>query len=294
MKEKSKKEIAYQNKDIASKIFAEKFAGKSLKVYGINLPAIKQVLPTNLPVIQANELRIDNLFLLEDNTFLLVDYESTYRQEHKLKYLNYVLRVVERYYKEYGMDMQISIVILYTADVTETNVQNTFDVGSVKMKLEQAFLSELDSEQIKTKLIEKIKQGKTLTDEDLMQYIILPLTYPGGEQKSNSIKELFELTKEIKEEETQLFLLSGILVFTDKVIDEETAKRIKEWIRMTKVARLYEEEKVEAVNQAVDDNSKQIAKKLMEINVDMLDIMQATGLTKKELESLAKELDESE
>lgn len=79
MKEKSKKEIAYQNKDIANKIFAEKFAGKSLKVYGINLPAIKQVLPTNLPVIQANELRIDNLFLLEDNTFLLVDYESTYR-----------------------------------------------------------------------------------------------------------------------------------------------------------------------------------------------------------------------
>lgn len=294
MKEKSKKEIAYQNKDIASKIFAEKFAGKSLKVYGINLPAIKQVLPTNLPVIQANELRIDNLFLLEDNTFLLVDYESTYRQEHKLKYLNYVLRVVERYYKEYGMDMQISIVILYTADVTETNVQNTFDVGSVKMKLEQAFLSELDSEQIKTKLIEKIKQGKTLTDEDLMQYIILPLTYPGAEQKNNTIKELFALTKEIKEEEIQLFLLSGILVFTDKVIDEETAKKIKEWIRMTKVARLFEEEKVEAVNQAVDDNSKQIAKKLMEINVDMLDIMQATGLTKKELESLAKELDESE
>lgn len=146
MKEKSKKEIAYQNKDIASKIFAEKFASKSLKVYGINLPAIKQVLSTNLPVIQANELRIDNLFLLEDNTFLLVDYKSTYRQEHKLKYLNYVLCVVERYYKEYGMDMQISIVLFYTADVTETEVQHTFDVGSVKMKLKQAFLSELKSD----------------------------------------------------------------------------------------------------------------------------------------------------
>lgn len=73
-------------------------------------------------------------------------------------------------------------------------------------------------------MTEKIKQGKTLTDEDIMQYSILPLTYPWVEQKSNSIKELFELIKEIKEEETQLFLLSGILVFTDKVIDEEISK----------------------------------------------------------------------
>lgn len=31
----------------------------------------------------------------------------------------------------------------------------------------------------------------------------------------------------------------------------------------------------------------------MEINVDIIDIMQATGFTKKELEKLAKELDES-
>lgn len=43
-------------------------------------------------------------------------------------------------YKEYGIDMKISIVILYTADVMETNVQNIVDIGSVKMKLEQAFL----------------------------------------------------------------------------------------------------------------------------------------------------------
>jgi len=55
--------IAYQNKDITSKILAEKFTGKSLNVYGFNLPKIKEVLPTNLPAIQEDELRLDNLFL---------------------------------------------------------------------------------------------------------------------------------------------------------------------------------------------------------------------------------------
>ena len=60
-------EIAYQNKDITSKLFAERFQGKSLKVYGLDLPPVRQALPTNIPQIMANELKIDNVFLLEDN-----------------------------------------------------------------------------------------------------------------------------------------------------------------------------------------------------------------------------------
>jgi hypothetical protein len=35
--------------------------GKSFSVYGLDIPKIIQVLPTNLPEIEANELRIDNL-----------------------------------------------------------------------------------------------------------------------------------------------------------------------------------------------------------------------------------------
>ena len=214
-----KKEVAYQNKDICSKIFAEKLAGKSFQVYGVDLPKIKQVLPTNLPAIQANELRMDNLFLLEDDTFLLVDYESAYKEENKLKYLEYILRVLKIYQTEYGLNMKIRLLVIYTTDVSREHVSSILDVYSLKMKLSQAFLSELNSETIKETITEKIKQKKSLTETELMQAIILPLTYKGETKKKESIKELFELMKEIKEEETQLFLLSGILVFTDKVIE---------------------------------------------------------------------------
>lgn len=263
-------EIAYQNKDITSKIFAKHFSGKSLKVYGVDLPKIKQVLPTNLPVIQANELRMDNLFLLEDNTFLLIDYESVYQSKNKLKYINYILRVMECYMKEYK-EMKIRMLVIYTADVREENTSNTLDVLSLKLELEQAFLSKLSSNQIKLKLTDKIKNNQTLTDEELMEYIILPLTYQGIEEKKEAIQELFILAKEIEEEETQLFLLSGILVFTDKVIDAETAKNIKEWIRMTKVARLFEEEKEEAVKRAIEQTAIETAMETaMETAIEML------------------------
>lgn len=140
--QKQKNDIAYQNKDIASKIFAEQFRGKSLKVYGIDLPRVKQVLPTNLPNIQANELRLDNLFLLEDNTFLIIDYESAYRKKNKIKYLKYTVRVLEQYCDEYGIDMQISVVILYTADVLEYHTKDRLDVGCLQLTIKEAFLAQ--------------------------------------------------------------------------------------------------------------------------------------------------------
>ena len=71
-------EIAYQNKDITSKVMAEEFEGESFAVYGVDLPKIVRVEPTNLPAIEANELRMDNLFYLEDDSYLIVDYESEY------------------------------------------------------------------------------------------------------------------------------------------------------------------------------------------------------------------------
>ena len=50
-------------------------------------------------------------------------------------------------------------------------------------------------------------------------------------------------TKTLKEEDTMTFILTGLLVFTDKIIDDELSVKIKEWIRMTKVGRLFEAEK---------------------------------------------------
>lgn len=41
--------------------------------------------------------------------------------------------------------------------------------------------------------------------------------------------------------------MSGILTFSDKIIDAEYAKQIRRWIQMTKVAQIFEREKEEAV-----------------------------------------------
>ena len=115
-------EIAKQHKDIVSKVFADRFKGKSLNVYGLDIPKIMAVLPTNLPDIEANELRIDNLFLLEDNTVAIIDYESQYKKSNRNKYINYVSRVLTRYEKKGNYDVKIRMIVIYTADVEAGSV----------------------------------------------------------------------------------------------------------------------------------------------------------------------------
>ncbi|MCM1082382.1 MAG: hypothetical protein NC393_06480 [Clostridium sp.] len=244
-------DIAYQNKDIISKVFAENLKEKSFKAYGLDIPKIVQVLPTNLPEITANELRIDNLFLLEDGTVAIVDYESEYKTENKIKYISYITRVLERYRREGIYNIQIRMIVIYTADVSRAQTEEVYDTGAFRLNIEEAFLSELDSEEIKKRLMEKIQNNETLTDEELMEFIILPLTYKTIEEKRKAINASIELAKQVTDVEKMVFLLSGTLVFTDKVIDRKTSNYVREWISMTQVGRLFEEEKQQAIKVAV-------------------------------------------
>ncbi|MCM1084265.1 MAG: hypothetical protein NC428_12410 [Clostridium sp.] len=245
------KDIAYQNKDIISKVFAENLKEKSFKAYGLDLPKIVQVLPTNLPEITANELRIDNLFLLEDGTIAIVDYESEYKKENKIKYISYITRVLERYRRQGIHDIQIRMIVIYTADVSRTETEDEYDTGAFRLHIEEAFLSELNSEEIKKRLTEKIQNSVALTDEELMEFIILPLTYKTMDEKRKAIDTSIELAKQVTDVKKMVFLLSGTLVFTDKVIDGNTSNYVREWIRMTQVGRLFEEEKQQAVKAAI-------------------------------------------
>ncbi|MDD3338298.1 MAG: hypothetical protein PHS82_05500 [Lachnospiraceae bacterium] len=262
-KKKSEKQIypiAHQNKDIASKTFTEMFPREAMEVYGVHLPAIVRIIPTNLPAVLANELRIDNIFELADGSFAILDYESSYKETNKIKYLEYIVRILRRY-KKRGI-MKLRMIVLYTADVTEEETNATLDIGALQVSIEQAFLSKLDSEEIRQRLTAKIKGKEKLTNKELMEFVILPLTYRGKEKKKEVIEELFSVAKDIDNEKTQIFVLSGIMVFADKVIDKGIACQMKEWIMMTKVAKLFEEEKQQALREQKKKVTKEVTKEV--------------------------------
>lgn len=255
---KQKSPITYHNKDVISKIFGENLKEKSLDVYGINIPRIKAVLPTNLPVVEANEMRLDNIFQLEDDSIALIDYESKYEYADKIKYLNYVVRTLKRNELIGKLDKPIRMIVIYTGDVKKGSTEAKLDTGCLQFTVEEVFLSELNAVQIETALTERIEKNGTLTDREQMQFVILPLIYAGKKSKQEAIRRCFELAKKIRSSEMQRFLLSGLLVFTDKVIAKEDSERIKRWINMTKVGQLFEEEKQEALRKLEEEKNQEI------------------------------------
>lgn len=124
--------------------------GKSFAPFGLPDLKVTGLLPTNLPVIESNELRLDNLFLLDDGSVAIIDYESVFTKENFVKYLNYVARVVKRYADRKQLEelKQIKVFVIYTADVDWA--ADEYDLGDLILKIEAAYLvgQNTDREQV--------------------------------------------------------------------------------------------------------------------------------------------------
>ena len=240
--------ITAQNKDVVSKWFGETMKNRSLSVYGIDIPKIVDVRPTNLPAVETNEMRMDNLFLLADGSYALLDYESSYRVGNKVKYAGYVLRLLRRLQKE-GIDianLRIRIIVIYTADVTRVQTKDTLKAGDLVIHTTEGFLNEIASEEVKTRIQRKMEQKQPLDDRDLLELIILPLTYKGKENQQQAAHEAVILAKEIEDETMQEMALAGILSFSDKIIDKKLANEIRRCLSMTKVGAIIAREMEES------------------------------------------------
>ena len=97
------------------------------------------MLPTNLPVVFANEMRIDNVFLLEDDSIAIVDYESTDKVSNRIKYVNYIGRFLQRYYQDEQKIPDIRMIVIYTGDVERAEA--SFEAKCLTLSMEQVFIS---------------------------------------------------------------------------------------------------------------------------------------------------------
>lgn len=257
-------DITYHNKDVASKVTGEALIGQTLAPFGLPNLKIVDMLPTNLPTIESNELRLDNLFLLSDGSLAIIDYELDFSRENFVKYLNYIARVVKRYslQKKLNELREIRMVVIYTADVEYAD--EVFDLGGMKMYVESAYLVNLNSNHIYQKLRYKIENKEPLNEEELTELMILPLTAKGDALKREYIEKAINLAKQLPRHEDTKKVIMGILTFTDKIIDQDYARKIREeYFMLTQVERMVYEECWEKAQKDVQEKvQKEIQEKV--------------------------------
>ena len=230
--------IAYQNKDIASKLTAELLVGNYLGPFGLPEKKVVGLLPTNLPAVESNELRLDNLFEMEDGAVAILDYESEFSRENFVKYLNYVARIMRRYANQKSLDQlkKLKILVIYTADVSQA--QEVYDLGGVVIQVEASYLIHQNTKEIYGRLKEKVSGGEELNVTERMELMILPLTIKGKKEKQEYIQKAIELAKKMEDRRQGAQVIAGILTFTDKILDPAYAKRVKGEIKMNLVSQM--------------------------------------------------------
>lgn len=260
----STRSISYQAKDVFSKVMADLFKGESFAPFGIDLPMIVDAQSTNLPAVEANELRMDNLFYLEDDSYAIVDYESEYSVRSKLKYLGYLARVAKRLYNDNGRIPRIRLIVLYTADVKRGSTDPVIELGCGTITITEGFLSEMDGEAVWNKAAKDTAEGVSLDTEAIIKLMVYPLSFGSLKEKQEAVHRVISLVDNMADDKEKGFILSGMMVFGDKVIDPKDADEIRRRIMLTKVEKIIAREMQEAVDAAVEKTTAEVTRNVTE------------------------------
>jgi hypothetical protein len=133
--------------------------------------------------------------------------------------------------------------------------------GAGRMNLLEVFLSEMDGESILDGINHKLENGDTLNNDDLLRLMICPLTFTGRKAKVEATHRAILTADKIADEQTERFVFQMMQVVTNKFISEADAKKIREVIGMTKIDRIFEEEKRQAIAKVEAEKEKALAEK---------------------------------
>jgi len=137
------------------------------------------MLSPSYPAVTATEFYGDNVFLLEDDWLLVMEYESRPLWEDFFRYNKYVSFAAERLLKEGIRVVNVVIAVLYTGDVKKT--AHELNLGGLHIKLEQIYLSKFDTDLLFAELKTKVEAKQRLSDT----FFYKTVTYPPRNNPAN-------------------------------------------------------------------------------------------------------------
>lgn len=94
---------------------------------------------------------------------------------------------------------------------------------------------------------------------------------------------MVDLAKGIRDEQVKKFILSGILVFSDKLVDEDIAKEVRRELTMLKVEKIIFDE-------GYDEGKKEVIQKMLFNGLSCEEIAQYTSETLEEINNIRASL----
>jgi len=251
------------------------FQDETLDFYGIKTAKIKGLINVELPIVEVAESSMDYIFLLEDNTYLHYEFETSYKKDNLIRFAKYDLRVYERDNRE------INTVVIYSADVK--NAATELKIGSLTYTPNVVMMCNYDGNAVYAELEKKLREKQGLSDKDILNLIFLPLMR-NTISKIELVEKSIELSQQIDDENKREACIASAFAFSVKYLNDTEIKRIWEGIKMSNLNT--------ALKMIITDEMLEVARKAIKEKLSVELISKLTGLDIETIEDLREQLEQ--
>ncbi|MGF7036586.1 hypothetical protein J2T17_007660 [Paenibacillus mucilaginosus] len=233
--------IIHHNKmDIVQRLLAENMRGQMpLKAFGIETAKVREVLSAKLPDVETKDDDADMFYILEDETLLHVEFQTTSNKDDVFRFAQYVLKLYNKYKEETDSEsIKIQSFVLYAPHIRRP-VRNKLDVGVLCYEFTPIFLNEINADAEYSKIADKIKQDPhlELSEEEKMLMIYKPLFSSSFRDIEREAILVVRDLKELADSAIKSRMISTVFVLTMKYLSENGQTKIWEVLKEMNIVR---------------------------------------------------------
>ncbi|OFI06665.1 hypothetical protein CLOACE_08200 [Clostridium acetireducens DSM 10703] len=259
--------------DLIMKRAMDLFAEEGLKFFGID-KKVKELGPTELVVLETKNLFMDYTFLMEDDTFIHFEFQTTNKGKIDLRRFRAYEALLSH---QIGKD--VCTYVVYSGNIK--NPENTLKTGISEFRVNSISMANKDGDKIYNDIVDKIKSGMEITKQDIISLTFTPIM--GGNISTvdkiiNAINIVKDTNKDYKYD-----VESILYAFANKFLSGKDLEKVKEELRMTELGKSL-------IDEGKNEKTIEIVKKAIKKGMDNETIKDLTDLDIDEIELIRKVL----
>ena len=228
----SKNNNEIKHEDLIMKKAMDVFAEEGLKFFGIN-QKVKDSSSTEIVVLEALNLHMDYTFLMEDDTYIHFEFQTTNKGKKDLRRFRAYEALLSL-----QKEKDVTTYVVYSNNIKKAI--STLETGISKFNVKSIFMSEKNGDLIFEELEKKINNKEKLTKQELISLAFTPIM--GGKlTKAEKIIKSIRIVKS-SDSEYKYDIESMLYAFADKFLKGKDLQRVKEEISMTELGRMLIED----------------------------------------------------
>ena len=231
----SKNNNEIKHEDLIMKKAMDVFAEEGLKFFGIN-QKVKDSSSTEIVVLEALNLHMDYTFLMEDETYIHFEFQTTNKGKKDLRRFRAYEALLSL-----QKEKDVTTYVVYSNNIKKA--MSSLETGISKFNVKSIFMSEKNGDLIFEELEKKINNKEKLTKQELISLAFTPIM--GG--KLTKVEKIIKSIRIVKssDSEYKYDIESMLYAFADKFLKGKDLQKVKEEISMTELGRMLIEDGIE-------------------------------------------------